>query len=210
MIDYIYTWQLWLIRTMDKWGDKNVAIAKKIVLGCLILVCTAGILGMLVSIFNPTDQEGGTRGITDHLAAERFVKIGMTLEEVTALHSEGLETPLSLNFKEHTDESWDIDIPLENNDTLSLTVVDVGPDKSYFAYIYFPTHRGGRATDRGYWPTFVFFNIEDPSKIQKFRQEGDIIKVISVVRMGCEETVAAVSAGKQHSEDPQQLRICKS
>jgi hypothetical protein len=194
---------------MDTWGEKKVAIAKKIALGCLILIALAGIIGMLVWMFNSTDR-GGTKGITDHLAAERFIKIGMTLEEVTALHSEGLEMPLSLNFKEHTDESWDIDIPLKNNDTLSLTVVDVGPDNSYFAYIYFPTHRGGRATDRGYWPTFVFFNIEYKTKIQIFRQEGEIIKVISVVRMSCEETVAAVSAGKQHSDDPQQLRICKS
>ena len=209
MIDYIYTWQLRLIWIMDTWGEKKVAIAKKIALGCLILIALAGIIGMLVWMFNSTDR-GGTKGITDHLAAERFIKIGMTLEEVTALHSEGLEMPLSLNFKEHTDESWDIDIPLKNNDTLSLTVVDVGPDNSYFAYIYFPTHRGGRATDRGYWPTFVFFNIEYKTKIQIFRQEGEIIKVISVVRMSCEETVAAVSAGKQHSDDPQQLRICKS
>ena len=209
MIDYIYTWQLWLIRIMDNWGDRNVAILKKIVLGCLILIAIVAIVSMLVWMFNSTDR-GGTKGITDHLAAERFIKIGMTLEEVTALHSEGLEIPLSLNFKEHTDESWDIDIPLENNDTLSLTVVDVGPDKSYFAYIYFPTHRGGRATDRGYWPTLVFFNIEDSNRIQRFRQEGDTIKVISVVRMSCEETVAAVSAGKQHSDDPQQLKICKS
>ena len=149
----------------------------------IILVLAVGCSGGGESSGSEPAQKGK---IDDNLSAERQVKPGMTVSEVTSMIASPRPPWLTLNLKlQEPSDIWGVKLDLPDGNNLMLTPIGADIiDSPYYAWIFFPTFSSSSP------PTMIFFNAT-----------GDV--VFHIQRYQCEDIITALAVGEQHTGLPQ-------